>query len=196
MNRICQFKKPLICIKRIKKLPEELIYKYPYNIADIEGFHSFSMFKTNNPKFCCRMLTLPEYIDRDGIEGVKSLYINYLFSNPPRNGLGSKMFNFAKIHSKQMNCNGNIHLEACGFLDIYNLPHIFYRKQGMNTESKSINKKLDKFIRKNKNATYLDFDNATMYYPPVIEQKTNFEMFIEKVKNNIKSLPFLKFSIK
>ena len=166
MNYINFYKHPLIH-KQAKQLPEVLIYQKLKSRVNTIVTDSFIMFKPQNSKIFSTMTCCKDYINRDGKENTPSLYISYLFSHPIRHGLGGKMLDFAKLHSKEVGCKGNFHLDACGGYLPNHIPHIFYRKSGMNTTSALINFKLDKFIKKQKKATYRDFSDVTMYYPPI-----------------------------
>ena len=58
------------------------------------------------------------------------------------------------------------------------IPHIFYRKYGMNTNDANVNKRLDKFIAKGKTADYYDFSDINMYYPPIKNPTTSWQKFL------------------
>ena len=184
MNAINYLKYPPIKSSLQKTLPEHLVYKFPsakffYTVQDC-----FVMFKTKQPQKKCFMRCYPSQIKRRDIESeIDSLYISNLISSHRRNGLGTKMLDFAQIYSKKIGCNGYFHLGAYAGYAPNSIPHIFYGKYGMNTESQKINKKIRNFIEKKKNATYNDIKDVMMYYPPI-----KFETWSDKIKNFFTSL--------
>lgn len=151
-------------VKRYGTLPDKLIYHTveDYN-PSIDRFIMFSTKRGDNR--IARMICFPQSIYRDGKMHVPSLYVCKLFA--PGGGFGTAMLNFARVYSKMIGCGGNIHLQASGCYMPQRVPHIFYRKYGMNTSYEAINKKLNKFVEKGKSATYMDFDEIEMYYPPI-----------------------------
>lgn len=184
MNTISRLKYPPIK----HKFPRELIYHNSNRYNGIENSDVYTIFKIDKPKQFARLCCLPATVDRDGQKNVKSLYIWRLFSSPVHSGLGTKALDFAKTVSKKDGCNGYFHLDAHGGFTPHCIPHIFYKKYGMNTESDVINKKMDKFIKKKKYATYKDFKNLMMFYPPIEKPITRFQQiinFIFPVKNKI-----------
>lgn len=152
---------------RFRKLPERLIYKTKtdYYGTPVDKFIMFSTEK--NSKMKATMKCFPEIIERDGRANVPSLYIWQLMSNCSGNGFGTDLLNFAKQYSKRIGCGGRFHLSADTAFTPRRIPHIFYKKYGMNTKSYAVNNKLDSFIKKGKTATWQDFDNIDMYYPPI-----------------------------
>ena len=177
---------PPIKNKPLKQLPEVLIHRLPANFFDDEMIDTFVLFKTKNPNQRSIMKCYPSFVTRDGLEKVDSLYIWKIFSFPRKNGLGTKMLDFAGAYSKIVGCKGNFHLRASVGYMPNEVPHIFYRKCGMNTNDASVNKKMDKFIKKGLNATYLDFENINMFYPPIKNPKTR----LDKLKEFITSVLF------
>lgn len=172
-----------------KPLPERLIYRKTIDFFGTKIDH-YTMFETKkNTHNHAIMLLFPQLIERDGLKSVPSLYIWRLISSNSGNGLGTAMLNFAKHCSRQAGCNGNFHLYAGVDMAPNRVPHIFYKKYGMNTADIKINNKLDKFIQEKRNATQYDFTEMCMYYPPV---KVN-----EKISIFQKALKTLKtfFSI-
>lgn len=152
----------------IKQMPKTLIVhsytRYLNNFVD-----QFVLVPTNKDEFGKKVIMkcFPEYIEREGIKNVPSLYIWELLSNCSGSHYGSKMLDFARNYSKKIGCNGYIHLSSDGCYNPHRMPHIFYRKYGMSTKSARIDKKLDKFIAQGKNATYKDFNTEEMFYPPI-----------------------------
>lgn len=184
MNTIQNLKYPPIKNSLQKKLPEHLIYKFNsgpgnYLLQDI-----FVLFKTKEYYKRCYMRCYPDMVHRnDKSKFVPSLYIHQLLSQHKKSGLGTKMLDFAQIYSKKSGCNGYFHLSASSCYTPNSIPHIFYGKYGMNTESQSINNKINSFISKNKEATYRDIENVNMYYPPI-----EFISWQDKIKKFFTSL--------
>ena len=174
-------------IKISKQLPENLIYrkdcieynKYTYN---------FNMYNLKN-KNIAHMKCYKDSIDRDGKYDVPSLYILYLRSRKTGQGLGSKFIKFAKFFSKQIGCNGNIHLDACSLDKNAPAPHIFYKKQGLISHSKFMNWKLDNYI-KNKRITPAEkFEITEMYFPKdkpsnIFSKTANLIKYLLKYKHS------------
>ena len=104
---------------------------------------------------------------------VPSLYIADLFSYSRGSGAGIALLDFARDLSKEIGCEGNIHLVASGCYAPNSAPHLFYRKYGMNTGDKRIDRKIDSFIKRRKDAKRIELDNIMMYYPPVEYPKKN-----------------------
>ena len=94
------------------KLPDKLIYHstiYSHNFK----IEKFDMFSTNaNCKAHGEMYCFKEKIYRPDTDFVPSLYIDFLFSSDSGKGFGTSLLNFARNHSKQIGCNGRLHLMA------------------------------------------------------------------------------------
>ena len=176
MNNLPLKYPPLSSVIKKTAIPEKLIYhiktRYDYFIVPIDKFIMFSTKKGSRKT--ARMICFPQMIKRDEKQ-VPSLYIWKLFA--PGDGFGTAMLDFAKTYSRQIGCGGNFHLQASGCYMPQRVPHIFYRKYGMNTVDPYINKKLDLFISKGKKATYKDFDEICMYYPPLDEKRKSGGLF-------------------
>ena len=114
-------------------------------------------------------------VDRDGMTDVPSVYVKNLISLPSGMGLGTSCLDFAQVYSKKKGCNGYLHLLASASYTPNRIPHIFYRKYGMNTNCATTNKDLDKLIAKGKIANYRDFSNIDMYYPPIKNPTTPWQ---------------------
>lgn len=184
MNSLKTLKYPPIKSSLQKKIPKHLIYQFFSGKGHYLLNDTFVLFDTKQDNKRCYMLCHSDWIDRiDKNKQVPSLYINKLKSNPIKNGLGTKMLDFAQIYSKRVDCNGYFHLSANSAYMPKAIPHIFYGKYGMNTESQEINNKIYGFIKKNKDATYRDLPNITMFYPPI-----DFTPWYEKIKNFFTSL--------
>lgn len=163
-------------------LPEKLIYhsKIRYVNTNLVA-DDFFMFSTKkNDKNFAEMVCYPKKIKRGDLGQVPSLYIKKLCASG--NGYGSAMLDFARVHSKNVGCNGNLHLISSGYFKPNRVPHIFYKKYGMNSDNAIVNKKLDKFINVGESATYHDFKDICMYYPPI-----KFQKLSDKFLNFIKS---------
>lgn len=186
MNQISKIKFPPIKYKSLGKKSEELIYKTGLRYYYEPTSEIFIMLRSKEANKRSYMAVIPQTIQRDGKNDVASLFISKIISSPMREGFGAKFLDFAQIYSKKIGCNGNLHLIAVPGFTPQQVPHIFYKKYGMNTNSASINKRLDKLIKKNKNGTYLDFNNIEMYYPPIKKPETKFDIFFNFLKDLFK----------
>lgn len=180
-------------ISKLKFLPVKykITDKIVYNKAQkkyfgqkVDCFVMFSTKKSDAGKYAL-MNCFPEYIERDGMKKVPSLYVQYLFSIPQNSGFGTAMLDFARIYSKQIGCGGYIHLSADNAYMPNRVPHPFYKKYGMNTGIPKIDKKIDRFIKKDKDATHNDFKMITMYYPPVKPPESKFRKFLNKLFKSV-----------
>lgn len=113
------------------------------------------------------------------------LAIDFLEVKQEGEGIGTKILKFAEEYSKQIGCNGYLILKADGSYMPQKIPHLFYRKFGFSTLDERTDKKLDKFIAINKNATIKDFPCLLMHYPPQPQESSSF---LQKVCNLIKKL--------
>ncbi|MBD5401444.1 hypothetical protein HDR58_01400 [bacterium] len=167
----------------LRKIPvsDRLIYHKQIDVSGL-SVDKFVMFSLKDDLYKhAEMTCFKDYIERDGKKNVPSLYIWFIKSNCSGNGFGADLLRFAKRYSKAIGCNGFFHLSSdVGFLP-NRVPHIFYRKQGMNTMNPDINSKLDKFIRKGKDATYKDFPTIDMYYPPIQFEESK----LQRLFNNL-----------
>lgn len=166
------------------KLPEYLIYikhqVYGTNIRET----CVSMFSTKNPSESAVMFCNPEVIYRKDKGWVNSLYISYLTVLKSKGkGLGTNLLNFAKIYSEKLGCEGRFHLYASSSGPAKYIPHIFYRKFGMNTGFIDIDKTLDMFIKQRKKATAQDFKTLEMFYPPVVYSEKQRKSLLSIIKN-------------
>ena len=178
MKQISNLKYPPIKYRPLKDMSEEVLFHAKKVFFDYPAIDYFIMLKPKNPNIRTYMSCVPDYLSE---KEANSLYILKLISTPARNGFGTKMLDFAQTYSKKVGCNGNFHLEASSGYTPNSIPHIFYRKYGMNTMSPEINRKLDKFIKKKKPATYRDIPDIEMYYPPIKEKENLFQKFIRKI---------------
>jgi hypothetical protein len=178
---------PIINSGAKEKLPDSLIYASKTNIMDV-CIDKFVLFPTKENKGeKAIMQCFPEQINKEG-KIVNSLYVWSLKSTKSGLGLGTRLLNFAKIHSKNLGLNGNIHLLSSSKRAPERIPHIFYRKFGMNTNDIYINHQLDKYIKEGKTATSRDFDSVLMYYPPINfqPQTSKLNTIITKFKKLLK----------
>lgn len=164
-----------------KKLPECLFMHQYTDYAGVQ-VDKFTLIPTDKKHFGKRIIMkcFPEYIDRDGKINIPSLYVWKLTSNCSGDGFGTKMLNFAQNYSRRLGCNGYLHLSADVCYTPNRVPHLFYRKYGMSTDSTYIDKKLDRFIKKGKDATYREFNTMNMFYPPIEHPKNKIEKLVDK----------------
>ncbi len=179
MTIINKLKYPPIKTNIPKRVPKYLIYQFSPSLSYFKDVDRFVLFNTQNNNQKTLMSCFPIEKAREDLEKTESLYIEELLSFEPQKGLGTKMLDFAKNYSKKIGCNGYFHLSADSGLTPDSIPHIFYRKYGMNTKDASINKKLDKFISKGKNARHTDCPNIEMYYPPIKKPETKLQKFLK-----------------
>ena len=166
-----------------KQLPEHLIYHQATGRHEVTGeiIDRFVMFSTKKgeEKVKAVMECMKTTVDRDGVKNVPSIYVKNLLSPYSGLGLGTDFLDFVQTYSKKKGCNGYFHLYSSAGYSPKRIPHIFYRKYGMNTESASVNRRLDKFIAKGKNADYYDFSDVNMFYPPIKHPKTGWQIFLD-----------------
>lgn len=167
------------------KTPKKLIYyRFFHN-----KIHDFSISTTTKP-FITGVLTCSEEQEFRNNGERTAIFVGLIKSNPRKNGLGTEMLNMAINLSKKLGHEGRIFLCAFPSLCKEEVPHIFYRKFGMNCEDKKLNKKMDKFIKEGKIVTIKDFPDKTyMYYPPVptvkpekIRKKSLIDNFLDVFK--------------
>ena len=179
MSTIGKLKYAPIKYKPLSKMGEEIIHKTGLKYWNIPESEIFVMFNTKKSKNRCFMATYPRKINRDGEKNIPSLYVAKIFSIPLRCGFGTKMLDFAKAHSKKIGCNGYFHLDAHSAYTPHSIPHIFYKKVGLNTQYAYVNDRLDKFIKSGKNATYKNFNNMRMYYPPIKNPESRWQTILK-----------------
>ncbi len=170
-------------INKYRKIPEKLIYSRSFIFAG-KLFEHCKVFSTKTGKFGGFMEMRPEAITLNNFRK-PSVYVSYLYSNVSGHGFGTSLLNYARSFSKEVGCEGRIFLDADSSLNPYYAPHIFYRKYGMNTGKREIDKKLDKFIKKRKNATNKDFSIERMFYPPIAysKEKNIFKRLFTKMRD-------------
>ncbi|MBR1425122.1 hypothetical protein IJ579_06125 [bacterium] len=163
-----------------RPLPDKLIYVPTGSINDSIFFQQFKIFSTKTGDYG-GFITLSKSEAYINGKMRPSLYIDHLFSARFGKGFGTALLDFARTVSKKVGCEGRIHLCADGYFRPNAIPHVFYRRYGMNTGIEEIDKVLDKFVQKRKNARYTDFSIVEMYYPPVTYEKT--ETIYRKSRN-------------
>ena len=164
------------------QIPKHVIFHQTVGRHEITGeiIDRFIMFSTKKGEedikavLDCMVTT----VDRDGMRNVPSVYVNKLMSPNSGRGLGTEFLNFVQNYSKKKGCNGYFHLFSSAGYSPRRIPHIFYRKYGMNTNDANVNKRLDKFIAKGKTADYYDFSDINMYYPPIKNPTTSWQKFL------------------
>lgn len=179
---ISHLKYPPLKYKYKDKLPDKLLIHsyFDYFGHAIDQFVMVSTKKSDEGKHAF-MRCFPENIKRDSLFDIPSLYVQFLSSNCSGSGFGTAMLDFVRNYSKQIGCGGRFHLTADVALMPNRVPHPFYRKYGMNTGIHKVDKKLDKFVKNGKDATYKDFKNVEMYYPPLQSKtKTTFLSLLYK----------------
>lgn len=115
------------------------------------------------------------------------LIINFIKTTKQNKGYGKYLIDFAKNYSKQRGCNGYLLLKSDTSFTPHRIPHLFYRKQGFTTLEPKIDKKMDRFIKENKDAKHTDFKSMLMFYPSKeTKNKNKFLEFTQKVLNYFK----------
>ena len=166
-------------IKPIKISSDRLICLQSVNKKMHPEQATFVLFSKKTGKVEGEMICHKSSMElRDDYSG-KTLAIDFLIANKRKLGVGKALIDFAKKFSKQMGCNGYIFLKADPFITPNSAPHIFYRKCGFSTLDEKFDTKIDKYIKKNQDASWRDMPAKLMFYPP---QKQDKLSFIEKIK--------------
>ena len=126
-----------------------VVSEVPYD-DDIYNYRAFTAYSTETNKSCGIMLCRPSIIIK-GDNVVRSMQIGELYATSNQKGAGTALLDYARALSKTEHCVG-IHLVASGCYSPEKVPHLFYRKYGMNTGDKKLDKKMDKFIKRGKKA--------------------------------------------
>ena len=163
----------------------KLLYKHSINKSTHPNLHIFNIYAKKNRAqkvgtFVCHKSEIPL---RPGYNG-SVLAIDYLEVNITNSGYGTKILKFAQQYSQKLGCKGYMILKADGSFNPKRIPHLFYRKFGFSSFDKKTDRKLDEFIRRNKNATSEDFSTLLMHYPPKesgVDMKIFFQNFIKKL---------------
>ena len=181
INKISHLKYPPIKNK-ITNFPKLIIWQEEV----IKDTYRVNLYKTDRPKamskiFCYK---INEFTPNDNLN---SLYIITFDSIPKRQGLGKELFKYAKKLSKQLGCEGRITLSADPRFSKNDVPHLFYKKCGMNTGNEIIDSQIDEFIKTGQLGTINDFNEIRMYYPPItkIQEKPALK---ENIFSKIKKL--------
>ena len=154
-----------------QKLPDYLMYRnYAVESINDSNTRIYNAISTKTGELCGRVSYSKESILHQG-KRINSLYVEDLRAYKPNQGVGTTLLNFIRTLSYNYGFGGNFHLRASGTLKPSRIPHIFYRKYGMTTGRKSLDAKMDEFIKEGKDATYKDFDCILMYYTPEAPQK-------------------------
>ena len=161
----------------------DFVFKHSVNRVMQPNQHIFEMYSEDKSKklgtLVCHKSELPLRPNYDG----SVLAIDFLLVNDRNKGTGTKILKFAEDLSRQMGCKGYMTLKADGSYTPNSVPHIFYRKFGFSAFDKKTDKKFDKFIRQNRQATWRDFPNLLMHYPPAPQKHSFFkEMFCNLFK--------------
>lgn len=165
----------------LNSVPEKLIYKR----VILNKYHDFTLCTTSEP-YKIAVLTCAKgnrYLKK---KTEPSLFIHLIKCNPKKEGLGTEMLNFAINHSKKLGLGGRLHCLASTVLAPDEVPHLFYKKFGFNTEEAEINNKMDEFIKNGKTATDKDFSDTAMFYPAVEDfypPKPPRKTFWDRIKN-------------
>ena len=147
-----------------------VVSEVPYE-NEVYKYRAFAAIFKDTNESCGAMLCEPhETIKGDKV--VRSMYIGELHTSSMHKGAGTALLDHALSLCGEEDCVG-IHLVASGCYSRDRVPHIFYRKYGMNTGDRKLDKKMDMFIRTGKIATYKDFKEVKMFYPPVEYPKKN-----------------------
>lgn len=148
-----------------KTLPEKMFYNRYFFLSEKTNMLDFVLFKPNSKKVAGEIyLRKSDKNFRPDYSG-SSIIVDYIAAYRYNKGNGTSLMNFAKKYSKDNGCNGYLVLSADPAFMPNKVPHTFYRKQGFTTLDESTDKKLDNFIKHNKNARHTDFLSMLMYYP-------------------------------
>ncbi|MCM1338198.1 MAG: hypothetical protein NC191_00830 [Muribaculaceae bacterium] len=171
---------------RQPKIGEYIILAKNHTYKYVKEEVSFQAFLKKNPSVHAVMYCTPEVVYRKDLGWVNSLYVSYLDTLGNCNkGLGTVLLNIASIYSNRLGFGGRFHLDASGLQSPNRVPHIFYRKFGMNTGFECTDKEMDKFVKSGKPATYLDFKSMTMFYPPIKYPNENKISLLQSLKEHI-----------
>lgn len=173
-------------LEPLKPLPKYLIYSKKLTNTKRKVFEHI-LFSTKTGEELGFMITgnITGYHRDINLVG-EQLGIDYLKSYKPNQGVGTALINFAKFLSRDNGYNGYICLKADGTMDTKRAPHQFYRKMGFTTLNDKIDKKIDRFNSKQKQATYKDLKCMLMFYPPINAEKK--QGFWSKLLNEVKEL--------
>lgn len=150
----------------IKELPKELIYKRRINTVMKPTQVEYVFFSTTGDKNWGEVV-LHKRNDWDLLENFRGPYliIDWIKTEQKDKGLGRTILKFCENYSKQIGCNGKMILLADPSYRPEKIPHLFYRKFGFTTFDNKLDRKMDRFIKNEQNATVEDFSTELMYYP-------------------------------
>ena len=167
----------------------DFIYKHSVNSVMHPTQHIFDFYsnidKNKLGTLVCHKSELQIRPNYDG----NVLVIDFLEVTNRNKGFGTEILEFAQKYSKQIGCNGFMTLKADSSYMPEKIPHLFYRKFGFSTLEKHTDKKLDKFIKTQTNATINDFPCMIMHYPELNKNQKNkkiINMFVNYYKKILK----------
>ena len=164
----------------------EFAYKHSINNTMHPCQHIFDFYSNaGKNKLGTLVCHKSELQIRPNYEG-NVLAIDFLEVTNKNQGFGTKVLKFAEEYSKQIGCKGFITLKADGSYMPERIPHIFYRKFGFSTLDKSTDKKLDKFIKQNANATMNDFPCLLMHFPKPDKESNGLKRVLSLLKQMLK----------
>lgn len=160
------------------KLPQKYVIEQIENLSNLPSYYTFAAVSKETGRRAGYMICRCDEKDKvshiiKGNKVVPSLYVSELYSFDRGSGAGSALLDYARRLSQANGGEGNIHLVASGCYAPNSAPHIFYRKYGMNTGDKRLDRKIDCFIKRGKDAKRIELDNVMMYYPPAEYPKNN-----------------------
>ena len=175
-------------------------YKIPQNIVskkfDYNNFvwnYKLYTFKDKNAYVAAIMNAQIRHLEpynkyNPTSKNITSFYISFIRSFEEGKGYGLKMLKLAKIESKKLGCNGNLHLEATSlFSKKRHSPHRMYRRFGFSSTDNEKLKIIDKWIKTNKTPSWISLETTPMYYHPK-EKQPNYKIRLFNIFNKIKKL--------
>jgi len=147
-----------------RDLPKYLIYHNPKD-------YSYKLFSTKNGELLGDMDAYPEFVfdDRNYYpkeRGYTSFFISHLKAFKKKQGVGRAFIDLAKIESIRRNCEGKIHLLAKNITgDPDNIPIIFYRKLGFDSQYRGLIRNIDEFLKGNTKLSKMVDRSIPMYMP-------------------------------
>lgn len=171
-----------------QKLPDTLIYhtKYRYLLKSAEKFYIFPTKKEKDCNELGTMICYKSYYFHNW-KKIPALYVSWLSSEPSGKGFGSKLLDFAQHYSQEIGCGGRIYLHASSDVSPYRIPHPFYRKYGLNTGKRYLDKMLDKDLQHPiRTLTADDYNTELMYYPPISYEKVSLYQKFKNLISNFK----------
>ena len=158
-------------VHKVNNMFHNFIYEHSINSTMRPAQHIFNFYspsdKSRVAKLVCHKSDVPIRPNYNN----PVLAIDYLVVNDTNKGNGTKILKFAEEYSKKRGCNGFMTLQSDVGFTPQRIPHIFYRKFGFTTLDKKTDRRLDRFIKRNKDATWRDFPNMLMHYPPIADKK-------------------------